>query len=291
LERTVYVDLYFMINFSMDFLCLYLTSRFLSHRMALWRGLISAALGGIYANVALFLNVDRGVMLGIDILICVIICGIAFFSLSEWRRMPIYILVYTAISMVLGGFMTALFNLLNRTGIFEAIRDSDGDGISVWLFALLAAISAAITFFGGDLFKSRMSRHEIELEITHEGKSKRIRGMGDSGNLLRDPISGRPCIVVDGEELRGVLPTELIELSKKGKISGLDGLDRGFGRRIVMIPAETVSGGGMLIGFRADSIAIYIKGKRKEVDAVIALSNIKKTAEGNGALVPTCLLA
>ena len=45
--QTVYVDLYFLINFSMDFLCFFLTAKLLDRRLGIGRGLIGAALGGL----------------------------------------------------------------------------------------------------------------------------------------------------------------------------------------------------------------------------------------------------
>ncbi len=290
MERTVYVDLFFMINFSMDFLCLYLSAKLLSHKMPLLRGLLAAILGGIYANAALFFSFSRGVAFVFDVIACALICAIAFFSLKEWRRYPLYILVYTAVSMALGGAMTALFNLFNRSGIFDGIKETDGDGISVWLFALLAIVSAAITLVGGRFFTKRMSVGEAELEITYGGRSVRILGMTDSGNLLRDPISGKPCIVADVSALSPILPAELREIANNMGSLNFDFISTEHKRRLVLIPAATVSGSGMLLGVRADRVSLSVKGKTREADAIIALSDLSEGGSGSRALIPSCLM-
>ena len=290
METTVYVDLFFMINFSMDFLCLYLVSKLLSRRLLLWRGLLAAVFGGIYADVALFFTFGRGISFIIDMLACAVICFIAFFTAREWRRLPIYILVYTAVSMALGGAMTALFNLFNRSGIFEGIKKTDGDGISVWLFALLALISAAITLLGGKAFTGRMSRKEAEIEIVYGQRSVRLRGMTDSGNLLREPISGRPCIVADVDRVAGILPAEIVRISREKRFSELDGIDTDIKRRLTLIPTATATGGGMLLGFRADEVRLIINGKTRDAEAVVALTELDRGADGYGALIPSCLL-
>lgn len=279
-----------MINFSMDFLCLYLSAKLLSHKMPLMRGLLAAVFGGIYANAALFFGFSRGVSFLFDVIACALICAIAFFSAREWRRYPLYILVYTAVSMALGGAMTALFNLFNRSGIFDGIKETDGDGISVWLFALLAIISAGITLVGGRFFTKRMAVGEAELEITYGGRSVRVLGMTDSGNLLRDPISGKPCIIADVSALSPILPEELRRIADNISSLDLDSVSAEHKRRLLLIPATTVSGGGILLGVRVDRISLSVKGKTREADAIIALSDISGGGAGSRALIPSCLM-
>lgn len=284
--QTVYVDLYFLINFSMDFLCLYLCARLLSERLSVLRGLIAAALGGIYANAVLLFPLGKGISLALDILACALICSVAFLKKREWRRILLYILVYTAVSVTLGGFMTALFYLFNRTGIFDFIKESDGDGISVWLFALLAVISAVITLLSGKGFTKKMSAKEAMLEITYGDSSVTLRGMTDSGNLLCEPLSGKPCIVADRRRLEKILPRTLMGLSEKDGIRRLELLCDEEKKRVVLIPSRTVSGSGLLVGIRMDRILIDVGDKKREADAIVAISELTDSE----ALVPSCLL-
>lgn len=283
--QTVYVDLYFLINFSMDFLCLYLTAKLLSERLSTVRGIIAAAVGGVYANITLLLGLSGGVAIAFDLAVCAVICLCAFFRKGRIKRIPLYILVYVAVSAALGGIMTALFYLFNRTGIFDFIRETDGDGISVWLFALLAAVSAAITLIGGRGAAKKMSAREVELEVTFLGRTVKLRGISDSGNLLREPLSGKPCIVVDRQALGKMLSGRLSEILSKGCAAGLEGLCDEEQRRIVLIPAKTATGTDMLVGIRAERVIVRQDGKEREADAVLALSELEV-----GALVPSCLL-
>ncbi len=283
--QTVYVDLYFLINFSMDFLCLYLTAKLLSERLAPIRGILAAAIGGIYANLALLLGLSGFTAILSDLAVCALICLAAFFGRGRIKRAPVYILVYVAVSAALGGIMTALFYLFNRTGIFDFIKNTDGDGISVWLFAFLAAISAVITLIGGRGATKKMSAREVELEVTFFGRTVTLRGMSDSGNLLREPLSGKPCIVVDRKGLGGLLSKRLSEILSKGNASGLEGLTDDEKRRIVLIPARTATGADMLVGIRVERVLVRCGGKEREADAVLALSELEV-----GALVPSCLL-
>ena len=283
--QTVYVDLYFLINFSMDFLCLYLTAKLLSERLSPIRGILAAAIGGIYANLALLFGLSGIVAILSDLAVCALICFSAFFGRGRIKRVPLYILVYVAVSAALGGIMTALFYLFNRSGIFDFIKESDGDGISVWLFALLASISAVITLIGGRGATKKMSARGVELQITLLGRTVTVRGISDSGNLLREPLSGKPCIVVDRKGLEEILSKRLSEAVAQGGASRLEGLTDEERRRIVLIPAKTATGSDMLVGIRAERVLVRCGGKERSADVILALSELEV-----GALVPSCLL-
>lgn len=281
--QTVYVDLYFFINFSMDFLCLYLTSKLLSQPFSLLRIALAATLGGLYADLSLFLSFGGVWGILFDILSLILICVVAFGKIKNIGRLPLCTVVFVAVSAALGGIMTALYYLFNRTGIFDFMRGGDGDGISVWLFALLAAVSAVLTLAGGRGAAKKMSASDVELEITVGGKTVSLRGMTDSGNLLREPVSGKPCIVADARKLRRIIPQELRD--REHILSRLSTLRGDTGRRIVLIPAVGATGESMLVGLRAERVLIKQDGRVKDADAIIALSELEVDA-----LVPSCLL-
>ena len=286
--QVVYADLYFMINFSMDFLCFFLTAKILSIKFNVVRISLAAALGGIYAVCALFLSVGRVWALVIDMAVCTCLCIVAFLRRSELKSILTYIPVYIAVSMVLGGFMTALFNLFNRLNL--PTPENDSDGMSIWLFAILAILGGFFVLLGGRFFARKSARKNADVTVTYDGKSVCVRALCDSGNLLRDPVSQAPCIVVDRAFLLGVIPNEVLFASSKGDISTLGSLGRENSTRIRLIPANTATGEGLLVAFRVDSVEVDSgKGQRK-VDALIVASNIGSTADGSYALIPPELL-
>ena len=278
-----------MINFSMDFLCLFITAKLLCPKVRLIREVAAAVLGGAYAVAALFFSLPAWLALTVDIATCFVIVGVAFLRWKEPYRILLYAPVFAAVSMLLGGVMTALFNLLNKTGL-PRLLGSEGDDISVWLFALLAIVSGVITLLGGGYFKGKMSAKEVEVEITLMGKAVRLRGMCDSGNLLCDPIGGRPCIVADTAALAPILPEGLYFAARSGA-DEVCGLPTELQRRIILIPAKTATGESLLVGIKADSVKLFTGKRGYEVDAPVALTDLKEGAGENKILVPTKLLA
>ena len=286
--QTVYVDLLFMINFSMDFLCFFLCARILGRRLSLPRALIASAVGGIYSDLALFIGVGRAAALAIDLAICVLICAIAFWKKGKTSSLPLYILVYFAISMALGGFMTAIFNLLNKSDI--PLSEGEADGISVWMFALLAALSGIITLIGGRAFRRRSAQRTAELEISYNGKTAKLCGLVDTGNLLREPISGKPCIIADISSLSSIIPPSLARAARKGDISAIGRLGERDSKNVRIVPIKTAGGDGALIALRAEEITLNFGKGAERIDALVALSDINRSAEGSDSLLPPELL-
>ena len=282
MEKTVYADLLFLINFSMDFLCFYISSKILSFKLSPLRAVIGSALGGVYSVAVLFLPSFYGLSFLIDIavgfLMCLVVWGIA-------RRGDVFLgfMLYFAVSMALGGFMTAIFNLLNRLG-FDKIDVGSGDGISVWLFAIIALISGAVTLIGGRFFRRRSSERSAELEISYGGRTKRISAFVDTGNLLSEPISGKPCVIADVKELDGFLPSEILSASARGGVTLL--ASGAHARNIRLVPAATATGEGLLVALKVDKMRIDAGRGMYETDALLALTSL----EGKAALIPASLL-
>ena len=288
MEQTVYIDLYFMINFAMDFLCFYLTSWLLSLRRSLLRTMLASAFGALYACVALLIGL-RGIWsILADLAICLIMCAIAYYRPKEARAVAVDALVYSAVSILLGGAMTALFYFFNRIGLDRLLgSEEDADGVSVWLFALIAIAGAIGTAFGGRLMRKKATRRACWVSITLGGRTVTLDGICDNGNLLREPISALPCIIID--------PEYLDELVGRGDARAvidrrIEDLSEGICRRVRVSPMRTVRGESVGYGIRADRVRVELGRETRSVEAFILAANEPISADGARALVPSELL-
>ena len=66
---TLYADVLFAINFSMDFLSLYLTSVILHKKIYKSRIIISALLGGLYGVVEMLISIDKVISVLISVFV------------------------------------------------------------------------------------------------------------------------------------------------------------------------------------------------------------------------------
>ena len=292
MEVDVYADLLFLINAGMDGLCFCLTGRLLHRKLSLWRVLLGSVIGGAYAVIALFFETGQAWTLIRDAGVCLVLCAIVFLHLRSpggLRQCLSAAAVYTVLSMLLGGIMTALYNLFNRIGL-QDILPAGEEGLGAWLFALLACVGSMITLSGSRFFSKASTIRPCRVTVELDGRSRDFEGMIDTGNLLRDPMSGRLVICIARNLLVKLLSPELARaLTDSQSITSIP-LSPSDARRLRLIPAGTATGRGILPGFVPDGIRITytLKGKTQEriVQAVIASSEITATE----AIVPAELL-
>ena len=285
MTKTVYIDILFLINFSMDFLCFYISAKIMSVKLSTARAIVAAVLGGIYSGVALFLPMQYFLSLLLDLLVCFVLCAITF-----GRKNGLFFssIVYFSVSMALGGFMTALFNLFNRLGFSSHRGEVEEDGISVWLFALLALASAAITLCGGRFFRRNAKLRRVDIRICEGKEERRISALVDSGNLLREPISGSACIVLDIRTAKGLFDDALLDMASGG-VPRLDELPLSVAKRVRVVPSTSATGEGMLLGVRAEGVFITVGERERRIDALIVFSRLDGK-NGAKALVPLELI-
>ena len=293
MEVEVYADLLFLINAGMDGLCLLLTGRLLHRKTRLRRMIPAVLLGGIYAVAALFPQVGMGVSLILDGIVCLAMCAMVFGG-KEGGGIKGLLLsagVYFLLSMALGGIMTALYHLLNRAGAADLLPflTEGSDGPTSWLFLLLALLGGCISLWGGRLTQRSKRVVLCTVTVVLEGKQVDLRGMVDSGNLLRDPMGGRVVICVKQDTITPILSPAL------GRVmAGIPPhraiLTPSESKRIRLIPTATATGNTLLYGFLPDRILLQTEGDRygREVDAVVGVTHIH--TEGVEALVPSDLI-
>lgn len=290
MEQTVYVDLLFLINFSMDYVCLYACAKVMKRKIRFVRLILSAALGGIYSVISVFLPFGAVIGTAADALFCLIICAIAFSE--KGRRLSSTLLcgfLFVGISMMMGGIMTAIFNALNRLDL--PLDSIDGDGISTYLFAIIAAVAGIITLRSGAIIAKRADIKECTLILTVSGKTKEIFALSDSGNLVKDPLSGKSVVLIDRNIMAELADLTIFDDFLSGELH----LEKNPPKGLRVVPINTASGRSALCAMPPDRmIARAITKKNKtvelELDALIAPADIGKSAEGYGAIVPASII-
>lgn len=285
----IYGDILFLINMGMDALCLGLTGRVLHRKLPKGRFWIASVLGGIYALFSLFLCIGQALSLAMDIIICLGMCGLVFGGKQAGGRRGFFgaFVLYCILSMALGGIMTALYHVMNRLGVKEWLPTEE-EGIGVWLFSLLALFATAFSLWGGKRLKRYALTHTCTAEIWLGGDSVTLEGIVDTGNLLRDPLSGRAVLCADSEKLSPILSEEWRTALHSGTVaSGFPEELRG----LRLIPSTTAERETLLVGFLPDRVCLrWQKNGRsysKEVDTVVAGVHRLK---GTQILVPVDLL-
>lgn len=186
---TVYLDMVILLNFLVDFLLLLGTNSLCGHPPGWKRAALAAAVGGVYGGACLL----PGFYFLANMLwrtVCLLLMAwIAFgASVSALRRG----IVFTLLSMALGGIAVGV-----------------GGGGAIMLTAAAAGIFL-LCFLG---FRGKIgSVRYLPVELSYGGKSMQLTALHDTGNTLRDPVTGKPVLVVGAEvaqQLLGVTQQQL----------------------------------------------------------------------------------
>ena len=265
----VYGDLLFIINFSMDFLCFYISCLFLHLKLPLFRVCLSSLVGGIYSVLALFLTFGGARAIFIDILVLILMCLVVYFRKDiTFFRIVKGIFLYFFVSALLGGLMTSLFSLFNRIELLA--EDSGfGEGIKVWIFALLAIIGSILTLGGGRMFKSSSSRKTAELTLESELGVANLNALVDSGNLSIEPISGKSVVFVSVEKCKKIIDETLYYSIINN--SNVYGTSIEVLSKVRMIPTRSVSGERIFYAIKFKKVMLKIGKVKKEIDVYVAL--------------------
>jgi stage II sporulation protein GA (sporulation sigma-E factor processing peptidase) len=223
----IYLDLVMGLNFLVDLLLILGTNRLCGFPSGLIRTSAAAALGGVYAAGAF---VSGFAFLGSTFwrLVFLVLMGIIAFGLnrSAWRRTGIFLLL----SLAMGGVALGI----SREGIPALLLSA----ASVWLLSRIG--------FGGTVG----GKEYIPITITEAGKSISVIALKDTGNSLRDPVTGEQVLVLGPEAA-----DRLLNLSSQALQRPLEAMMLNSGRGFRLIPYSAVGQpGGMLLAKRFSDV-------------------------------------
>lgn len=253
MEHVLYADILFFINFSMDFITLYLTSRLTSGPPTGIRCAVAAVLGGIYGTAATAAGLDgsTGVLFTGAVSVAMVALAFGFGSFALLLRRAA---VFWGLAALLGGVMTAICSLGGDFGV-----SGKPAGIAALLFA-----GSTVCLLLVKLLQRFSKRKSVRIKVEFEGKFTEFSALCDSGNLVRDPLSSRPVILADKSVFRQSLP-ELY--------GSADGIPEMLAKRLRMIPVKGIGTAELLTGFVPDSVSIVTERGERICDAVIAVTD------------------
>ncbi len=223
----VYLDLVIVLNFLVDFFLILGTNRMAGFPPGWGRAALAALLGGLYAGACMLPGMyflGNTLWRGVFLALC---GGIAF----GWNRSAVQRgAAFVLLSMALGGIAVGMHR-----------RN----------FASLALCAAGLWLLCRISFREKLGqRTYIPVELNWMGRKMKLLALRDTGNTLRDPITGEQVLVAGadvGMELLGLTRQQLRQpVMAMGTIAGLR-----------LIPYRAVGqSGGMLLALRFQNAKI-----------------------------------
>lgn len=262
----IYADMLFAINFSMDLVSLFITASIVRRKIHKKRMLISSAIGGLYGVLEVILPLSPVISAILGILVSFLMCFIAYFEKSIKRFTAMYV-IYWGVSASLGGFMSVLYSFLNKI-LAKYIEDYNYTTVYTGArFFIIVSLSILLSVLVGRFFTFEKEIESVIIKANIEGEEYSFSALCDSGNLLKEPISGKSVILVSSNTPVGQKITEMPDIFKR------------------YIPYSSVGGKGLLKGVLPNSISV----NGSEISAIIA-SVDKNDFAGFDACIPTSLI-
>ncbi len=262
----LYADVMVFLNFVLDFLCLCICARIAPCRFVGWRVVLGALFGAIYALFAVPLSrLPLLAALGMHLLAALVICMISF-PLHGRKALCKLFFLFILTEAGMGGLITAAYYIGRHQ-----TSSASATGI----------ISLALLFCGGLLVYGLYCRKKVytknmKIEIKYGNESVKANLLVDSGNLVTEPFSALPVVILSS----CVLPSPLNKPDIENSPIPLRA-----------IPIRTGTGLGLLYGFIPDSITLCPPfEKRRRVDAVIGIDTDNTDFAGCDGLLPGALL-
>lgn len=283
---TIYVDVVLIENLIMNYIILLATGLILKTKLKHLRLIIASLLGAVYSIVAYinFLEIYSNFFL--KILLSVIIVYIAF-NPQTMKKMWKSILIFYLTSFVFGGAAFALIYIIRPQDILMK------NGLFLGTYSLKTVILAAIVAFiviitAFTIVKTKVTKKDMfcNIEIKLNGKILKTKALIDSGNMLKEPITNTPVVVIERSLLYEYLPKEI--LNHLDDIIGGDlekipeEIRNQYISRLKLIPFSSLGKqNGMLIGIKPEYLKIIKEEQEiKKENVILGIYNKSLTKKG-----------
>ena len=280
--RVVYLDVLFVLNFAMDYCILRCASALSGRPAAVWRLSLAAGFGALYAGGCVIFPVLSA--LPIRLASGAVMAGTAF-SIRNGRLLVRQTLLVLLVTFVFGGITVAL-EQMSGVSLMQ-------NGVLVVQVSRRVLFAAALLAYGLScmIFRNQAKEHRPRGESVciHCGEQRtQVFLLVDSGNTLRDPMTGKPVLLLTRDAAIRILPEQqrflperlksdnAAELVQQARQQGVTGWQ--------LLAFHSVGGGGLLPCFHPRAV-VRADGTVYDCMAAVSVADIC-SGEFDGLIEP-----
>ncbi len=283
---TIYIDIIIVENLIMNYIILYATGLISKCKINYIRILISSLIGAIYATAQYVSKLHIYSNFIIKIALSIIIIYVAF-NPQNLKKMCKQLVLFYLTTFTFGGVATYLIYVLKPQNIIMKNGIYVGTYVLKVIFigAILGTIILIISF---KISKNKITKKDMmcKSKIRMNGKEIILDTMVDTGNMLKEPITGSPVIVVEKMALYDLIPKEILNNTESilgGDLEKIpENIKKEYIPKLKMIPFSSLGKQyGMLIGIRPEKLEIINEQQIEEKkNAIIGIYNKSLTKKG-----------
>lgn len=272
---TIYLDIIFVENVLMNYIILFATLVVIKvkNKRQQIKLFLSSIIGSTYALIVYLGILPIYSNLVAKIILSVVMIYVAFRPLNM-KQLLKQLLIFYLVSFVFGGCTFALIYFIKP----ENVKIHNGVFVGTYPIkvALLAGVVAfIITEIAFKINRNKLNRHNTFfcIKIYDGEKMLKVNALLDSGNMLKEPISGMPVIIIEKETLSKLIPEEILnyieDIIGGDEKEDKDGIQQ-YLSKIRMVPFMSIGkDNGMLVGIRVDKVKMETEDINIEKENVI----------------------
>lgn len=276
--KTLYIDVYFMINFTVDILAIFVALKMVHLAIRMRRIILCGILGGAFAILELFLPIKALEVL-LAAIFLLLITQISCIGASWSRRIKFLFSVYIS-TFLISGIVNFMYQLMDRYVKNIAIESGQSTNKKALVFSLIILLMIGALRLFIMMFSGATNETNVDLVINIGGKRLEIEALIDTGNLVKDPMNMNPVIFIKKAYAERIFAKEVLELSN------LDDLPLEYRKRIRLIPVTRGGQTHVMTGVKVDSVIMRREEREEPLDATIVIDKEEGTYGGYFALAP-----
>jgi len=280
---TIYLDLILLENIIMNYIIILTTGMICKTSIKHIRFFISSLIGAVYAIITYVVNLEIYNNQITKILVSICMVYISFNPINI-KMLFKQIVIFYLTSFCFGG--AAYYLLYNISP--NLIKSMNGLLIGTYPMKI-AILGGILGFFiiniSFKIIKNKLTKKDMlyDIEIFYKDKKSSIKAILDTGNLLKDPITKTPVLIVESQKLNEIIPGNILNnIENIIYRYGFEGIDEEIKTRCSIIPFSTIGkNNGIIIGFRPDYIKIYTEeGEETRKKVIVGIHNNKISKNG-----------
>ncbi|MBM7583296.1 stage II sporulation protein GA (sporulation sigma-E factor processing peptidase) [Caldicoprobacter guelmensis] len=270
-----YVDVLWLDNFVMNFSILWITLKVSRVKGSFWRLWTSAGIGALYAIIFFIpgFEVLHSFFLKMALSLVMVLVAFKVSSFKDFLRAWAF---FYAVTFVFGGVALGLYfftqeSVVTDKGIF-VMKDYPVSKLMVAVLLSGTLMRAMWRFVRLHIPKDQLL-YKVKIQLGD--KETIVDALLDTGNMLLDPLSKHPVMIVELSKIEDLLPPEvrmMLAVCQKGEIqSAVQVVSQSkWLERVRVIPYVSVgNSNGVLIGLKPDGVMVLKGGEWHAVANVI----------------------
>lgn len=278
---TIYIDLIFLENIFMNSIIIFATAIILKKEIKITRILIGSTIGAIYACLYYVSNMKIYSSVILKIILSLAIVYISFNS-KVLKNFLKEVLIFYLTSFTFGGVTFALLYFISPGDIL--FQNGTLVGIYPMKMILIGGlIGFLIIIISFKSIKNKIAKKDMlcNIEITFNNQVININAIIDTGNFLKEPLTGEPVIIVEKEVLKNIISVDILE-NLNNIITGSEYIRNKYISKIRLIPFSALgTENGILLGIKPDNFKINYQDKVNQIKDVIVGIYDKKLSKSN----------